>query len=106
MDDHYRAIYLKGRSLNDLVSAVAAKCAVDAARINETTRVNAAGLQIKVEDEMVHEMPEGQDFIAEFDIVEDTPDSAEQFLQLHDDDETPQPHHTYTDLSYRLTLRY
>jgi hypothetical protein len=65
-EDYYRAVYLMERTLGDLVSSIAAKCDVDPGRITRTIRVNPKGLKILVDDEVVRELPEGQDMAVEF----------------------------------------
>lgn len=65
-DDCYRAVYLMQRTVEDLVRSIAAKCGVDATRVVRTLRINAKGLKIKVDDEVVRELPEGQDMTVEF----------------------------------------
>lgn len=65
-DDYYRAVYLMRRTLGDLVGSIAAKCNVDPTRVTRTIRVNPKGLKILVDDEVVQEIPEGQDMTVEF----------------------------------------
>jgi len=72
-DDYYRAVYLTQRTVKDLVHSIAAKCEVEPARVTRTLRVNPKGLKILVDDEVVRELPEGQDMTVEFsDIKSDT----------------------------------
>ena len=65
-DDYYRAIYLMQRTVSDLISNIASKCDVDPARIKTSLRINEKGLKILVDEELVREIPEGQDMIVEF----------------------------------------
>ena len=65
-DDFYRAVYLMQRTVKDLISSIASKCQVDPNRVVRTFRVNAKGLKIMVDDEVVRELPEGQDMTVEF----------------------------------------
>lgn len=65
-DDYYRAVYLMQRTVKDLISSIASKCQVDPTRVVRTFRVNAKGLKIIVDDEVVRELPEGQDMTVEF----------------------------------------
>ena len=65
-DDYYRAIYLMQRTVGDLISNIASKCDVNPARIMTSLRINGKGLKILVDDELVREIPEGQDMIVEF----------------------------------------
>ncbi|KAI9879224.1 MAG: hypothetical protein M1830_009155 [Pleopsidium flavum] len=65
-DDYYRAVYLMQRTVNDLIHSIAAKCNVEPSRVTRTFRVNPKGLKILVDDEVVRELPEGQDMTVEF----------------------------------------
>ena len=64
-EDHYRAVYLTQRSVADLVRGIAHKCNIDANRVDRAFRVTSAGLLVLFDDELVREMPEGQDIIVE-----------------------------------------
>ena len=78
-DDYYRAVYLTQRTVGDLTSSIASKCAVDPSRIRRSLRINNKGLKILVDEELVREMPEGQDMIVEFsEINVDSPIKHEQ----------------------------
>ncbi len=68
--DYYRAVYLMERTLQDLITNIAIKCQVDATRIARTLRVNPKGLKIMVDDEVVRELPEGQDMNVEFSMID------------------------------------
>ena len=65
-EDYYRAVYLMDRTVKDLVTSIAVKCGVDPTHVTRTLRVNPRGLKIMVDDEVVRELPEGQDMIVEF----------------------------------------
>ena len=65
-DRFYRAVYLIQRSLNDFVTGITAKLDLDPSQIVRTVRVSRQGLNILFDDEMVRELPEGQDMIADF----------------------------------------
>ena len=69
-DQYYRAVYLMHRTLEDLVQSIAAKCDIDASRVQRALRVNARGLKILLDDESVRELPEGQDMSVEFNEIE------------------------------------
>ena len=64
--DYYRAVYLMDRTLEDLIAGIAVKCGVDPAQVTNTLRINPKGLKIMVDNEVVRELPEGQDMIVEF----------------------------------------
>lgn len=65
-EDFYRAVYLMERTVKDLITSIAMKCGVDPEHVTRTLRVNPRGLKIMVDDEVVRELPEGQDMIVEF----------------------------------------
>ena len=65
-EDYYRAVYLMERTVKDLITSIAIKCGVDPTHVTRTLRVNPRGLKIMVDDEVVRELPEGQDMIVEF----------------------------------------
>ena len=65
-DKFYRAVYLMQRSLRDFVAGVAAKSDLNSSQVVRAVHVNQTGLNILLDDEMVRELPEGQDMTAEF----------------------------------------
>lgn len=65
-EDFYRAVYLMERTVKDLITSIAMKCGVDPTNVTRTLRINPRGLKIMVDDEVVRELPEGQDMIVEF----------------------------------------
>ena len=71
-DDYYRAVYLMARTVDDLVRSITTKCQVEPSRILRTIRVNSKGLKIMVDDEVVQELPEGQDMAVEFSTMDST----------------------------------
>ncbi|KIW28673.1 hypothetical protein, variant [Cladophialophora immunda] len=64
--EYYRAIYLMQRTVKDLVNNIAAKFQTDPQRVTQVTHVNSRGLHIIVDEDVVRELPEGQDMIVEF----------------------------------------
>lgn len=72
-NDYYKAVYLMERTVEDLISRIAIKCGVDPAQVTRTLRINSKGLKIMVDDEVVQELPEGQDMIVEFGEVDSGP---------------------------------
>ncbi|KAL8828817.1 MAG: hypothetical protein Q9191_002374 [Dirinaria sp. TL-2023a] len=76
-DDYYRAVYLMARTVEDLIRSITTKCQVEPSRVRRATRVNSKGLKIMVDDEVVQELPEGQDMAVEFSAI----DSAVSFKQ-------------------------
>ncbi|KAF1811161.1 hypothetical protein P152DRAFT_63206 [Eremomyces bilateralis CBS 781.70] len=65
-DPYYRAIYLMTRTAKDLTDTISAKCGIDPTLVQRALRVNAKGLSILIDDDVVREMPEGMDMVAEF----------------------------------------
>ena len=64
--DYYRAVYLMHRTVRDLVNGISAKFQIDPHRVTQVTHVNSRGLQIIVDEDVVRELPEGQDMLVEF----------------------------------------
>ena len=54
------------RTVKDLVDGISDKFQVDPARVTQVTHINSRGLQIVVDEDVVRELPEGQDMIVEF----------------------------------------
>ena len=70
---YYRAVYLMARTVHDLVKSIGAKCGVDSSRISRILRVNSRGLEIMVDDDVVRELPEGQDMVVVFNDIPSDP---------------------------------
>lgn len=67
----YRAVYLSQRTQACFTAAVAAKCGLDPISVLRTTMVNAQGLTILVDDDVIQQMKEGQDMKVEVIEMED-----------------------------------
>ncbi|KAJ4365746.1 hypothetical protein N0V83_008366 [Neocucurbitaria cava] len=65
-DNYFRAVYLMERSIKELVSGIAMKINIEPTKVTRTIRVNQKGLQIFMDDDAVHGIPEQQDMTAEF----------------------------------------
>ncbi|OJJ51602.1 hypothetical protein ASPZODRAFT_12416 [Penicilliopsis zonata CBS 506.65] len=65
-DDYYRAIYLTERTVRDLMDKISEKQKIDPDRVSRVLHVNQRGLRIMVDDDVVRELPDGQDMVAEF----------------------------------------
>ena len=59
--DYYRAVYLSRRTIRHPMKQIPAKQRIDPARIVRLMRVNENGMRILVDDDVVRELPEGQD---------------------------------------------
>ncbi|KAI9653101.1 MAG: hypothetical protein M1831_006185 [Alyxoria varia] len=104
-DDYFRAVYLMERCVKSLVEAIAKKCGVNASQIIDTVRVNSKQQKIKVEDELVKNMDEGQAMVAELDLVHRTHESAEEFMLGHDNDDD-EAFDSAPEQLYKLILRF
>lgn len=67
----YRAVYLTQRTQACFTAAVAAKCGIDPISVLQTTMVNAQGLVVLVDDDVIQQMKEGQDMKVEVIEMED-----------------------------------
>jgi hypothetical protein len=54
------------RTVGDLINSISQKFGIDALRVTQITHVNSRGLHIIVDEDVVRELPEGQDMIVEF----------------------------------------
>ena len=54
------------RTVKDLVNGISDKFQIDPMRVTQVTHINSRGLQIVVDEDVVRELPEGQDMIVEF----------------------------------------
>jgi len=64
--EYYRAVYLMHRTVQDLISSISDKFSIDPLRVTQVTHVNSRGLHIIVDEDVVRELPEGQDMVVEF----------------------------------------
>ncbi|MCJ1308673.1 hypothetical protein MMC25_002327 [Agyrium rufum] len=76
-NDYYHAVYLMQRTVNDLIRNITAKCEIDPNVVQRVLRINPKGLRIIVDDEVVHQLPEGQDMMVEFADITTEPVKAE-----------------------------
>lgn len=64
-DDYYRAVYLTERTVRDLMEKISMKQKIDPQRIVRVLHVKENGLKIMVDDDVVRELPDGQDMVVE-----------------------------------------
>jgi hypothetical protein len=64
------------REAKELITSIAMKCNFEPTRILQMINVNQNGLSIKVDDDVVRELPEGQDMILEFSRITAPVDAA------------------------------
>ena len=79
------------RTVKDLVRSIAAKCEVDPIRVERTIRVNSKGLKIIVDEEVVQELPEGQDMSVECNEIESEVPVKEEKKTSSSPQLSPQP---------------
>jgi hypothetical protein len=63
--EYYRAVYLAERTLKGLTNSIATKWNIEPTKVLRTIRVLERGLQVELDDDVVRELTEGQDFILE-----------------------------------------
>jgi hypothetical protein len=63
--EYYRAVYLMQRTLKDFTNAIATKWNLEPTKILRTLHVLERGLQVEMDDDVIHELAEGQDLIME-----------------------------------------
>ncbi|KAJ5601639.1 hypothetical protein N7510_011173 [Penicillium lagena] len=63
--DYYRAVYLTERTVRDLLRKIAEKHQIDPSRVVSVLHVTRSGLKIMVDDDVVQELPEGQDMVVD-----------------------------------------
>jgi hypothetical protein len=68
------------RTVKDLVNAISEKFQIDPTRITRVTHINSRGLQIVVDEDVVRELPEGQDMIVEFSSTHDSPPAKNELM--------------------------
>jgi hypothetical protein len=66
-------VYLIKREAKELITTIATKYNFEPTKISRVVDVNQKGLNIKVDDDVVRELPEGQDMILEFSRIKAPP---------------------------------
>lgn len=74
-DGCYRAVYLTERSVRDLVAKICHKQQINPDRVGRMVHAHQSGMKIIVDDDVVAELPDGQDMAVEFSEVS-TPDGV------------------------------
>lgn len=64
-EDYYRAIYLTERTVQDLVRQITEKYHIDPMRISNIMHAHDKGMRVIVDDDVVRQLPEGQDMIVD-----------------------------------------
>jgi hypothetical protein len=65
-DSYYRAVYLMRRTVQDLINGIATKSNIEPSKVIRALRVTPRGINVLIDDEVVVELREGQDMVAEF----------------------------------------
>jgi hypothetical protein len=81
-NEYYRAVYVMQRTVKDLIYNISRKFDVDPHQITQVTHVNSRGVHIMVDEDMVRELPEGQDMIVEFVPVQTDQPVKQEFIAL------------------------
>lgn len=63
---YHRAVYLLRRTVKDLINGISQKFDIDPNRVIRVTHINAKGLHVIVDEDVVRELQEGQDMMVEF----------------------------------------
>ena len=87
-NDYYRAVYLMDRTVESLIAGITIKCGVNPAQVMNSLRINPKGLKIMIDDEVVRELPEGQDMVVEFGNINPTAGFKQE---AGSGDSTPKP---------------
>jgi hypothetical protein len=78
--EYYRAVYLMQRSVRDLINSISNKFQIDPSRVTQVTHINSRGLHIIVDEDVVRELPEGQDMVVEFTTIESDQPVKHEFV--------------------------
>ena len=78
--EYYRAVYLMERTVRDLISSISTKFQIDPQRVTQVTHINSRGLHIIVDEDVVREVPEGQDMVVEFTTLDTEHPVKHEFL--------------------------
>lgn len=66
------------RTVSDLMEKISHKQNIDPSRVVRVLHIKENGLKIMVDDDVVRELPDGQDMDVELSEVSDTSDGSEQ----------------------------
>lgn len=80
-DDYYRAVYLNERTVKDLMDKISVKRHIDIKHVLRILLVKKGGVNIMVDDDVVRELPDGQDMDVEISETTDTSESPDDSRQ-------------------------
>jgi hypothetical protein len=86
--EYYRAVYLAERTVHDLRARLSSKWGLDADQVVKVVHVTGNGLQVEVDDDVVNEIPEGQDMVLEVAKWERPPAQVKREWEMAVDDES------------------
>lgn len=82
-DDFYRAVYLGERTVHDLLEKISLKQCISPKHIVRVLHIKQDGLKIMVDDDVVRELPDGQNMDVELsEVFDSTDDSKEPTVKL------------------------
>ena len=84
----YRAVYLMQRTVKDLVTGIATKYKIQPARVLKVVHINAKGLNIMIDDDVVRQLPEGQDMVMELSEMKNVASSKREWSSGSTDTQT------------------
>ncbi|KAK4664896.1 uncharacterized protein QC763_508610 [Podospora pseudopauciseta] len=105
----HRAVYLMQRTLSDFVGRLSVKYNFDVGRVIRTVHVLPRGIEVEMDDDVIREIPEGQDMTLE---VIETGGSGvkrewEMAVDAPGESDMPSPsNNTAPQRGYELRLRY
>ncbi|KAJ5771486.1 uncharacterized protein N7511_003537 [Penicillium nucicola] len=80
--DFYRAIYLTERTVRDFMQQISSKQQIDPVRIVSIKHVTENGMHIMVDDDVVRELPEGQDMLVDISTISGSLDAPESPIEI------------------------
>ncbi|KAK3942060.1 Grainyhead-like protein 2 [Diplogelasinospora grovesii] len=106
----HRAIYLMQQTLQEFVARVAAKWGFEASKVVRTVHVLPRGLEVELDDDVIQELPEGQDMMLEITEVGNTSGPVKREWEMAVDapgePETTSPPSSASQGGYELRLTF
>ncbi|KAJ5894140.1 hypothetical protein N7495_005831 [Penicillium taxi] len=78
----YRALYLTARSVSDLLMKISEKSKINPALVVRILHATESGLQVTVDDKVIHGLPDGQTMVVEVKKCPTATDSSQDMEQL------------------------
>lgn len=105
----HRAIYLMQRSLNEFVLRIANKWAIEPSSIIRVVHALDRGLEVEMDDDVIAELPEGQDMTLEVNDLSNNSASGKRDWEMSVDDQNDNDAlstHTATKSGYEFRLTF